>query len=83
MGYPADEREARRYRKTLHGLTNTVKAYLALVDTAMKEPEGEKRGRRLGELAGKLELENDQIRRFALGLGFNGRKLKRPGDMEP
>lgn len=62
-------------RKELHGLTNYIKDYLALVDDAMRQPESAERGKRIAHLSNALNMKNDMIRRFVLDLNFNGRRM--------
>lgn len=69
--------DARKLRKSLKELTSYVKDFLVLLDHEMRKPSSVERGRRIGELARKLELKNDMVRRYTLELDFNGRPLKR------
>lgn len=74
--FPVGEREYRKLRKEFREYTDQVKAFIVLIDHTMKQPESVERGKRIADLTNKLELKNDSIRRFVLGLDFNGRPLK-------
>lgn len=69
-------------RKAFRKHTDFVKDYLVLLGDAMRQPDSVARGKRIAELANKLEFANDSARRFALDLDFNGKPLKRatPGE---
>lgn len=66
-----------KLRKAFKAHTDDVKAFVVLMEDAVKKLRGEELGRRLADLANKLEMRNDCARRFTLGLGFNGKPLKR------
>lgn len=64
-------REAKKYRAALTTLTCQVMAYLAHVDVLLAEhPDKSERGSKLARLSNALEMENDKIRYFALGIDF-------------
>lgn len=69
--------EDRKLRKAFKAHTDDVKSFLVLLEDAMRRLRGEELGKRIADLANKLELRNDLARRFGLGLDWNGRKLKR------
>ena len=58
--------EAKKLRKALTNLTGYVHSFLILLDYEMKKPSTPERGRRIADLANKLELKNDMITRFTL-----------------
>jgi hypothetical protein len=64
-----------KLRKGLRELTDHVQAYLVLVDQEYKKQESVERGKRLADLANKLQLKNDLVRRYTLELDWNGKKL--------
>ena len=65
-------------KKALKELTNSVLAYLSKLDEVMKEPEGNKRGKRVAVLSNALEMANDQARYFALGIDYRKDKKFKP-----
>ena len=64
-------------RKSFHKHTDFVKDFLVLLDDAMRRLDGVERGKRIADLANKLEFANDSARRYGLDLDFNGKPLKR------
>jgi len=64
------EREARKYRKVLQDLSNAVLIYLSELDRVMKMPSNVERGKLVALLSNKLELVNDQVRYFTLGVDY-------------
>jgi hypothetical protein len=62
------KRELNKQRKVLHDLTDEVWAFLQLLDKEMRKPSNPERGTRIAQLSNRLELQNDLIRRFRLGL---------------
>lgn len=66
-----------KLRKDLKDLTGFVKDFLVLLDHEMTKPSSVERGQRIGQLARRLEMKNDMVRRFTLELDFNGKPLKR------
>ena len=63
----ASSREARRYRDGLAEFVLTVAVFLRDFDTLMREPVTVERGRRLADLANRLEMSKDMIRLHILG----------------
>lgn len=66
------------YHRELRRLSDYVKDFLVLLDYTMKQPESVDRGRRVADLANKLEMKNDIVRRFTLEINRDGKKLRRP-----
>lgn len=60
--------ELRSARKALRELSDDVKNFLAALDTEMKKPSSLERGNRVAIAANALNLRNDIVRRFSLGL---------------
>lgn len=55
--------EMRRY---LRGLTSAVDQALTALDVAMAKPSTPERGRRIATIANRLQLANDNVKRFGL-----------------
>lgn len=70
------EREQKKLRKAFKAHTDDVKAFIVLLEDAVRRLSGVELGRRIADLTNKLEMRNDLARRFALELDFNGRPLK-------
>jgi hypothetical protein len=70
---PADlKRRVRELTKHLKDLTTCVEVFLARLDVEMEGPSTEERGRRIAELANRLDIANDHARYFGLGVDFRG-----------
>lgn len=64
-----EAKELRKVKKDLRTLSDVVNAFLASLDEEMQKPYSDQRGRRIAALANGLNLQNDIVRRFTLGLG--------------
>lgn len=64
------KREESKYRRALVDLTVAVAKHLKALDDEMKKPSSPERGRRIARLAGNLEMANDRVRYFALGIDW-------------
>lgn len=60
----------RKLKQHLRDLSDAVTAHLSALDAAMKQPESAKRGRTIAKLANDLDLANDRVRYFALGVDY-------------
>lgn len=62
-----EERELKRY---LRDLSAAVTAHLQALDAEMAKSESAERGKRVAKLANELDLANDRVRYFALGVDY-------------
>jgi len=62
----AMKKEARELRKCLENLTMTVRQFIHLLDSEMKNPSDVARGRRIAKLQNSLEWVNDHARFLTL-----------------
>jgi hypothetical protein len=69
-------REAKKQKKRLKSLTACVSAVLDAVDEIMREPESEKRGRKIALIMNILDIENDAARYNELGVDWRKDKKK-------
>ncbi len=60
----------RDLKKHLRDLSNAVTEHLAALDAEMVKPHGDERGRRIAQLGNALDLANDRVRYFALGVDY-------------
>lgn len=58
-------------------LCRQVAAFIALMDSEMKKPSNEDRGKRIADLCNKLEIANDYALRFGLDLERKGMKFRK------
>jgi hypothetical protein len=58
--------------KHLKDLTACVEGFLARLDVEMEGPSTEARGRRIAELANRLDMANDHAWYFGLGVDYRG-----------
>lgn len=63
-------REARKQRKALQDLTNTVLGHIAAMEGVMALPSSVDRGKAIARLLNRLEMANDRVRYFALDVDF-------------
>ena len=68
-------REARAKKRYLKELSEAVTAFLVALDVEMGKPSSEGRGKRIAALSNGLDMANDEVRYFALGV--NWRKDKK------
>jgi hypothetical protein len=75
--YTDPTKEAKKYRKHLVALTDTVKGAILAVDSVSKrlatDPKGT--GAELAQIMNALEMVNDQARFFGLGIDFRTGKM--------
>lgn len=62
--------ELRSTRKALRQLSDDVKAFLAALDVEMRKPSSLERGQRVATAANALNLRNDTVRRYSLGMAL-------------
>jgi hypothetical protein len=80
-------KEASKYRKALTELSGNVKNFCARIDALLltepaATPEARvKRGMEIAALVNALELANDKVRRFTLGLSDRGQAAGRDGQL--
>lgn len=60
--------ELRSAKKALRGLSDDVKNFLDALDVEMGKPSTFERGNRIAIAANALNLRNDIVRRYSLGL---------------
>lgn len=60
--------ELARMKKSLRALSDDVKTFIILLDGEMTRPSDNLRGQRIAKMSNGLELKNDMVRRFSLGL---------------
>lgn len=75
---PSSQTQARRYKVVLKELTSEVTKALRALDAAMKEPESVERGRRIAGIANALEMVNDSVHYFSLGVDWRTDKKTEP-----
>lgn len=63
-------------REYLIRLTKAVTNFLKQLDKEMGTPSSPERGKHIALLTNDLNLENDLVKRFGLGLDFNGKPFK-------
>ena len=66
----AIKKQAREYKKALTELSDAVVTALNVLDIEMRQPSSPKRGEKIAQIANALNLKNDIVRRFTLGLPF-------------
>lgn len=54
----------------LRDLSASVTAHLATLDAEMNKPNSVERGKRIAKAANDLDLANDRVRYFALGVDY-------------
>lgn len=59
-------RDVSKYRRALADLNDYVKAYIVLLDQAMRIPDQIERGKRVAFLQNRLEYKNDYVHHFLL-----------------
>lgn len=64
----AIKKQAREYKKALLELSDAVVVALNVLDTEMRQPSSPRRGEKIGRIANALNLQNDMVRHFTLGL---------------
>ena len=76
----SEVKEERKQRKHLQDLSVAVGTFLRAMDVLVKRPSDEKRGRDIALLLNTLEMANDQVRFFALGVDYrdDAQKNKKP-----
>lgn len=60
----------RKLRKHLRELSAAVTKHLADLDAEMKKPANVERGKRIARLSNELDVANDRVRYFALGVNY-------------
>lgn len=63
-------RDAKKYRKALVEITETVTGCLSALDRVMREPSSNERGKKVAAISNALEMQNDRIRYGVLGIDF-------------
>ena len=76
MSAKTDCRQCRKLRRSLLKMTDYVRAFLGALDDEMKSPSSLNRGGRVALLSNKLDIANDSIRYFELGIDY--RKDRKP-----
>ena len=66
----AQARAGHKAMTALRSLSDTVLVFLVALDREMAQPSSAERGARVSKLSNALELRNDIVRRFTLGLGI-------------
>lgn len=77
MPITPEQREIRKLKKHLRGLTMQVMTTIAAVDRHMTMAESNVRGKLVSEAMNALEMSNDSARYFGLGIDFRTDKKKR------
>lgn len=67
-----EQRKIRDLTKHMKDLTSSVEGFLARLDVVMRQPSSEAKGRRIAKLSNDLEMANDTVRYFGLGIDFRG-----------
>lgn len=65
-----ERKQARKDKLALKNLSDSTGAFLRALDILMKEPEGNVRGRKIAKLSNDLEMANDTVRYFHLGVDY-------------
>lgn len=69
-------RDRRKFLEHLRDLSAAVTAHLEALDAEMALPSSVERGKRIAKLASALDLANDRVRYFALGVDYRTDKKK-------
>jgi len=69
--------EERKLKKALKELSLAVSRFLRLLDDTMTQPEGKARGQAIAKLSNDLEMANDLVRFFSLGVDYRRDSLSR------
>ena len=64
------KRELRKTKKALKNLSGTVGEFLRLLDETMAAEKDKAVGTRVARLANALDMANDQVRYFSLGVDY-------------
>lgn len=70
MALTADQKEDREDRKALRELSSAVTFALNAIDAEMKLPPSPERGGRIAKIMNALDMANDKVRYFRLGVDF-------------
>jgi len=81
QGRTVDDEDRKRLRvveRDLKLLTKSISSLVKLIDAEMGKPSTQERGERIARWLNSIELQNDQIRHFTLGIDLKtGRKQRR------
>jgi hypothetical protein len=66
----SEAKAAKKYRKALAELSASVTGCLNAIDAEMKKREGVERGRRIAQICNALDMANDHVRYFVLGVDY-------------
>jgi hypothetical protein len=69
-------RDARNVKQHLKELSAAVTAHLKALDAEMALPSTPERGKRIAALANALDVANDRVRYFALGVDYRKDKKR-------
>lgn len=70
MALTTDQRQARRYKAALKELSGHVTTAVRAMDAIMKESESAHRGKMIAAILNGLEMANDRVRFFQLGVDW-------------
>ena len=65
------DKEARKYKEHLIALSKSCFIFLRRLDEIMKTESTNKRGEAIANIANQLEIANDKVRYFALGVDYH------------
>lgn len=74
--------DARKLKAHLGELSAAVTAHLEALDAEMRKPDSHARGQHIAKAANDLELANDRVRYFALGVDYRTDRKTRGGATE-
>ena len=69
-------KQAREDKKALRELSAVVSVNIKLLDEAMGEPESKERGQKIAAILNGLDMVNDSVRYFHLGVDYRKDKKK-------
>lgn len=64
------KRQRGEYKKALTELSLSVSQFIKALDAEMKQPSSPKRGENIAKLSNALDLANDKVRYFNLGIDY-------------
>jgi hypothetical protein len=59
-----------KYHRKLDDYTRDIVRLIHVIDAEMKKPSDNARGKRMAAILNRLELGNDSVMRYTLGLSF-------------
>lgn len=70
MALTSEQKENRADKKSLRELSAAVTAAVKAIDAEMSLPQSPERGSRIAKILNALDMANDKVRYFRLGVDF-------------